>query len=225
MAATKPTSAEIGFTQANIGIQTISGIANSIIQTNAFETQIKAQSDAAIANMDNQLTAYEYSAYKLEEDYKALDSMFADKISERSLQGMKDFATMKAAAAETGTAGGTTTEAINQAKVDEMFDVAIINSKRKASLGGILRQQETARMSAINAFESLSSGGVNVNANPILSGLAGATNALGSLLVTMPSSVSADIFGVSTTGGTASSWDYRAESYLNTDLSSTGLGD
>lgn len=198
------TNTDKNATYANIGIQTLGNIATSINNSKAFENQLKAQTDSAIANMDNVLTSYEFSAFKLNEDYKALDSMFADKVSERSLQGMKDFATMKAAAAETGTVGGSTAEAINQTKVDEMFDVAIINSKRKAALGGILRQRETSRMSAINSFKSLSSGGVNVRANSILAGLSGASNTLGSLLSTMPRSVSADIFGMNTTGGNAS---------------------
>ncbi len=204
MADTEPTSTSTGAAYANIGIQTLGNIASSIVQTNAFEKQLKAQTDAKIANMDNILTSYEFSAFKLAEDYDALDSAFADKISERSLQGMKDFATMKAAAAETGTTGGSTFEAINQAKVDEMFDTAIINSKRKSALGGILRQRETSKLDAINSFKSLASGGTNVSANSMLAGLAGATNILGSLLMTMPKSVSTDIFGMDTTGGNAS---------------------
>ena len=197
---TKPTSAETGGTQASVGINILSNIATAALNTQAFEAQAEADTTARIANMDNVLSTYEYNAYKLEENYNLLDSMFADKVSERALQGMKDLATMKAAAAETGTIGGSTAEAVNQARVDEMFDIAIINSKRKTALGGILRQKESSRMNAINSFKSLATGGLNVKANAMLSGLAGATNSLGSLLSTMPNSVRADMFGMDTNG-------------------------
>lgn len=203
MATSKPTSTQTNTAQANIGIQVLGNIASNILSTNAFEAQIEADTNARIANMDNQLTNYEFTAHKLKEDHRLLDSMFADKISERALQGMKDLSTMKAAAAETGTTGGSTGEAVMQTRVDEMFDIAIINSKRKSALGGILRQGETSKMNAINSFKSLASGGVNIKANGLLSGLAGATNALGSILSTMPNSVRAEMFGSDTTGGNA----------------------
>lgn len=195
------TIAENNSAQASAGISIVSSIAGSILQTQAFEAQLEADTEARISNIGNTLASYELNAVKLSEDHDLLDSMFADKISERTLQGMKDFSTMKAAAAETGTSGGSTGEAVNEAFVNEMFDVALINQQRKQSLGGITRKAEIAKQNAVNTFKSLASGGVNVKANAMLAGLGGASNTLGSLLSTMPLAVRADMFGMETTTG------------------------
>jgi len=196
MAATK---ADSNFSMASAGISAVSSVYGSILQTQAFEAQIKADTEARIANIDNQLASYELNAYKLDEDYKLLDSMFADKVSERTLQGMKDFATMKAAAAETGTYGGSTAEAVGEAFVNEMFDVAIINQQRQSSLGGIMRKSETAKQNAVNSFKTLASGGMNVKANAMLAGVGTGVGVLGNMLSSMPESVRAEMFSMDTT--------------------------
>jgi len=193
------TQADKNFSTANVGISAVSSIYGSILQTQAFEAQVKADTEARVANIDNQLASYELNAYKLEEDYALLDSMFADKISERTLQGMKDFATMKAAAAETGTYGGSTAEAVGEAFVNEMFDVALINQQRQSSLGGIMRKSEAAKQNAVNSFKSLASGGMSVKANSLLAGVGTGVGVLGNMLSSMPESVRADMFSMDTT--------------------------
>lgn len=151
MADVKPTSADYGTAYASAGVSVLTSIAGAFLSVNAFESQMRAQTDAKIANMENIVSNYEYEAYKLQEDIALMDSMFADKVSERALQGMKDYATMKAASAETGTSGGSTNEAVIQAHADTAFDLAIINQKRRASKYGAVKQQEKSKMDAINA--------------------------------------------------------------------------
>lgn len=196
----KPTTANYGMSYASAGISAISSIAGALLSVSAFESQIKAQTDAKIANMENVVSNYEYESYKLKEDIALMDSMFADKVSERSLQAMKDYATMKAAAAETGTIGGSTNEATIQAHADAAFDIAIINQKRRATKYSAVKQQEKSKMDAINALEALKSGGIDYEANPLFSGLAGFSSALGNILTTMPNDVRAEVFNFSPQG-------------------------
>jgi len=194
---TKATEAEKNYAIATAGISAISSIAGALMTSSAYEAQLEAQTASKIASMGNVLTSYEVNASKLAEDYKLLDSMFADKISERSIQGMKDHARMRAAAAETGTYGGTTDQAVNEAFMTQILDVAVINKERNVALIGISRKSEAAKANAVSQFESLASGGTNVQANALMSGLSGATSALGGLLATMPNSVKASIFDTS----------------------------
>jgi len=200
MSNVKPTNADYGVSYASAGISVINSIAGAFLSVNAFESQLRAQTDAKIANMENVVSNYEYEAYKLEEDMALMDSMFADKISERQLQGMKDYATMKAAAAETGTSGGSTNEATIQAHSDMAFDIALVNQKRRASNYAAVKQQEKSKLDAINALKALKSGGIDYESNPLFSGLAGFSSALGNILTTMPNSVRAEVFDFSTSG-------------------------
>lgn len=194
MADTKPTGADYGLTYANVGISAITNIAGALLSVKAFESQIKAQTDNKIANMNNIMDNYEYESYKLQEDITAMDALFADKISERALQGMKDFATMKAASAETGTSGGSTDEAVIQAHADMAFDVAIINQKRRLSNLGAIKTMEKSKMDTVSAIESLASGMVDYESDSFLAGLAGFSSGLGGVLSTMPRNVAAEVF-------------------------------
>lgn len=189
------TQADRNITTVNAGLSVINSIAGSLLSTKAFEAQIKADTDARIANMDSVMSNYEYEATKLNQEIGIMDSMFGDKVSERQLQSMKDYATLKAAAAETGTSGGSTTEATIQAHADAAFDIAIINQKRKASRYSALREMEKSRMEAYNSLKALKSGGVNYESNPVLAGLAGFSSAMGGILASMPNNVRAEVFG------------------------------
>ena len=180
---------------ANAGISTISSIMAQQAKTQMVKAQANAEAANAIAQMGNELNAYELNSHKLQQDYATLDSMFADKITARTLQGMKDYATMKTAAAETGTTGGSTAEAVNQAFVTEMFDVAIINADRSNQLGGILKDKEIADQNVLNAFDSLAQGGYNSTANSMTAALGAGTAALGNMIASMPPSMKADMFG------------------------------
>jgi hypothetical protein len=188
-----------GYVYTQAGVSAIGSIMADSAKTKMFKAQLESETNNIIANMDNQLNTYELNAYKLQEDYNTLDSMFADKISERTLQGMKDFSTMKVAAAETGTSGGSTSEAVNEAFVTEMFDVAIINANRTTELGGILRQKEISDQNVLNAFDSLASGGYSPQASSMTAALGAGTAALGNMISTMPDSMKADLYGYEST--------------------------
>jgi len=185
------------FTMASAGIQMIGSIAGAIANTQAFKAQLEADTNNRIANMNNVMDSFEYTSYKLKEAYSALDSQFSDKVSERLLKSMKDMATSRLMSAESG---GTNSDIGKGLKADEMFDVAVINSQRQKSLNDIYSQREVSRMNAVNKVKSLASGGINVKANSLVSALGGASNALGSLLSTMPNSVRADLFNFNTNG-------------------------
>jgi len=191
------TQGATNFSVASAGIQMIGSIAGAIANTQAFKAQIEADTNNRIVNMHNIMDSFEYTSYKLEEAYDALDSQFSDKVSERLLQSMKDVAASRLLSAESG---GSNSDIGEGLQADEMFDVAVINSQRQRSLRDIYSQREVSRMNAVNKVKELASGGVNVRANNLVSVFGGASNALGSLLSTMPKSVRVDLFGMNTKG-------------------------
>ena len=197
---TTPSVAGMNFTAASAGIQAIGSIASAISNVNAFKAQLQAQTDAKIANMNNVMDSYTYKQVKLQDELNLLDNAFADKASERALDGMKSLAMAKAAAAETGTSGGTTQQAITQVKTDELYDIGVINAQRRNALRNVLSQKEASKLEAVNAFKTITSGGVNYKANIFASALGGASNALGNILSTMPKDVALDVFNLNSTG-------------------------
>lgn len=194
---TNATSAATDMAVASAGIQIVSSIASSIAQVDAFKAQVEADTKNRIANMNNVMDSYEYSAYKLEEAYQNIDSQFSDKVSERLVKSMKDVATARLMSAESGASVGDVQSGL---MADEMFDVAVINASKRNALLGITSQAEEARMNAVNKVKSLASGGTNIRANSMVSALAGASNSLGSLLATMPDTVKMDLFSFNTQG-------------------------
>ena len=198
----KPTQAGENYSYASAGIQSIASIAHDITNAKAFEAKLQAQTDAKIANMNNIMDSYTFTQVKLQDEINMLDNAFADKVSERSLQGMKSLAMAKAAAAETGTSGGTTQQAVTQVKTDELYDIGVINAQKRNSLRNALSKKEASKLEAVNQFKSIASGGVNYKADIFASALGGASNALGNILATMPKSVAADLFSMDTSGRT-----------------------
>lgn len=192
---TNATSAGTAMSAASGGIQIVGAIASSIAQADAFKAQVEADTKNRIANMNNVMDSYEYSAYKLKEAYQNIDSQFSDKVSERLVKSMKDVATARLMSAEGGAGVGDVQSGL---MADEMFDVAVINASRKNSLLDITSQAEEARMNAVNKVKSLATGGTNIRANSMVSALAGASNSLGSLLATMPDTVKTDLFSFTT---------------------------
>jgi hypothetical protein len=191
------TSAAGTMVGVSAGIQALGNIASAMANVSAFKAQVEADTKARIANMNNVMDSFEYNSYKLKEAHTILDSQFSDKVSERLLKSMKDTATARLMAAESGGSGGDIESGL---QADEMFDVAVINSQRQRALGDIYSQREMARMNAVNQVKSLATGGVNVKANGLVSAMSGATNSLGSLLMTMPESVRVEMFGMNTQG-------------------------
>ena len=188
------------YVYATAGISALSSLVGASLSIRAYKSQAEAQTNAKIANMDSILSTYEYTAYKTQEESRYIDSLYADKVSESTLDTMKKASMAKAAAAETGTSGGSTDEAIMQRYVDGQFNVAIINNERMTAKRSAFNQAEASRQNAINQFKTLASGGVSNNASALVSGLSGFSTALGGLLTTMPADVRASMFGDTTSG-------------------------
>lgn len=186
------------YTMANAGISALSSIAGAVLSTQAFKAQLRAKTDASIANMNNLVNSYEYEAYKTKENELTLDAMYADKISETTLNSMKKMAYAKAAAAETGTSGGSTSEAVLQHQVDLQFDIAKINQDRKLAKISLLRKAEASRINLENQLDAIARNQIQVNGNLFLAGLAGATASLGGILSNAPDSVKTELFGYKT---------------------------
>ena len=189
-----PTSGEKGLAYASAGISAIGSIATAFLTIGAFESKLKADTEYRKANMDNVLTSYEYEANKNKEDVAMLKDTYANKITERSIKGMEDLATAKTMGAETGASGTVRDEANADTKAKEMMDVAIINQNKNNAIRGVLSKSDKARVEASNKFKEFASGTTSVSANSILAAMGGFSDTLGSLLVSMPESVSSQMF-------------------------------
>ena len=164
------------------GISTLSSIASVLGGVSSFKAQEEATTRNIISNIGRQMTTYEYEANRAKEDAALMDSMFADKMSARGLQAMKDEASLRAGAAETGTSGGTTEGAVREAYMNELLDAGIINSERQNSLGSILSGMEAKKLSIDNIVSSIGSEQTSFNSNSLLSGLSGGIGTLGATM-------------------------------------------
>ena len=91
----------------------------------------QAQSDATISNIASMGDSMIYGVNQKQIAMDQLDRVMGDKLSESGLEALKREARLKASAAETGTAGGTTTSAIDEAYSEKLFrDSKIIRDSR-----------------------------------------------------------------------------------------------
>lgn len=193
------TPSEINYSYGMSGVSALTSVLNAYASSKTFEKKLELDTQNRVSNMNSLMTSFKYNEYKLEEQYIALDSAFSDKVTDRTLQGMKEIARAKAIQAETGAGGISSQEAIHQNLVDEVFDVAVINNERKKALSGLLSKQEELEMQTEQELVRLATPAIQSYNNSWLSGLSGATSTLGGLLKTMPPNVLTEIFDYNTT--------------------------
>lgn len=190
-----------GYSLVAAGISTLSGIVSDRMATQAFKDELNAKTNAAIQNVGNAITSFELQQIKNQENINNINEVLGDKLSERGLAAMKEASMLKAAAAETGTSGGTTDIAIREAFVNENMDKANIVAQARQSVRGILSAMDTSTVSMQHSIDSiLLGGGVSVNTNPFLSGVAGGLSTFTNTMSMLPSSEKASMFGIPTQG-------------------------
>ncbi len=167
---------------ATLGINTLSGIASGYAETETFKNNLRADSDARISNIDLSLDGFELESVKAQQANRAMEDMFANKLSQRGLEAMKSEALLRTAAAETGTSGGSTNEAIDEAYLDSAMDSAIIRKNRDTTLTNALNAMDIKSASLENKLAMITSGMTSYNGNAAVAGLAGATSVLGTSL-------------------------------------------
>lgn len=184
-----------GYTVAASSIAGLTNIFSGFAETSSFKAELKARTNAAILNAGNAVTSYELQQVKNKEQIDNLNHVLGDKLSERGLNALKEASMLKTAAAETGTVGGTTDEAIKEAFINENMDKANIISSTRQQRKNILISMETAELGIEHKIDSILLGGiVDVDTNLAVAGIAGGLNVLTQTLGMLPSSSKADIF-------------------------------
>ncbi len=163
------------YTVGAIGISSIANVMAQQAQTEAYKNKLNAMTQAAITNAGNKVTSFELASAKNVEAINNINQVMGDKLSERALTAMKEASLLKAAGAETGTSGGTTDDAINEAYLNEHFDKANIISSAKQQRGSILATMEMQESDTRMSIDSMLTGGVE------FSGSTGAALAQGAL--------------------------------------------
>lgn len=178
-------------------ISSVSNIASSVLETQAFKANLEASTNAAIQNVGNAVTSYEFQQVKNQEQISNINHVLGDKLSERGLNALKEAALLRTAAAETGTTGGTTDIAIKEAFINENMDKANIVANARQQRRNLLIGMDVAEIGIANRIDSiLLGGGVNIGTDPLLSGIAGGLGGVTNVLGMIPVSERASAFGI-----------------------------
>ena len=119
---------------------------------------IQNRSKAILQNMDSQIESFAWSQNVKKEQLQELDRAVGDKMTERGVQTLVTEARLRAGAAETGTAGGTTAGAVTDAYMQESLDMANLLRQGEVSQVSIFRQMQADRTGLDNRLTSLASG-------------------------------------------------------------------
>jgi len=186
-----------GYAGYAAGITAVSSVVTDIAKTNAFKAELNAKTNTDIRNAGYIVDNYELSRAKNIENVKAINHALGDKLSERGLTAMKEAATMTAAKVESGTSGGSTDAVVQEAFMNRNFDEANIRASAKQQLRGVLSSMEMQENSVRNRVDSLLiGGGVAMDTNPLVSGIAGGLNVGTTVLGMIPMKERIKAFGI-----------------------------
>ena len=192
------TSSLGGMSASSIGMlgSSLAGGMGSIMDADAFGDKLDAQRDADIATAKSFVTSYELQQQQNKELLEDMNHLLGDKMSERGLDALKEASMLKVAAAETGTSGGTTDMASDEAYITESMDKANIISMSNQQKKGILASIETAKLGARHSIDSmLLGGGARISTSSPLAGIAGGLQGGLSSLNFMTDAEKAKLFG------------------------------
>lgn len=182
------------FALASAGISAGTTIISGFQETKAFERNLTSKVDTKIANMKEATTSYEFSRAKMNEQLDELDEALGDKLTERSMQSLKDQAALRVAAAETGTSGGTTDLAIQEAFMNEHFDKANIISTAVSQQRSIQTQMDARTIKLQSELKSLSTGLPSVETDGWLNVVGGGLKTATQTLSMLPKSSRENLF-------------------------------
>ena len=189
-----------GYAPYAAGISTISTILSGAAATSAFKTQVNARADASIASMRLALTSYELEQMKTAEQIDGLNHVLGDKLTARGLQAIQNRAMLKTASAETGTVGGTTAIAVQEAFMAEHFDQANIIAESRNKQKALMTQMDLGTVRLQSDLDAMASGMPAMDSNPMLTAIHGGLNVFTETLGLMPTAEKVDLFGIKPTG-------------------------
>lgn len=195
----------------SIALSTVTSITSGIAETRAFKAQLEADTntyirqleadtETAITNVGNAVTSFELQQSQNRQQIDNINRILGDKLTERGLAALKEAALLRAAAAETGTTGGTSTFAVKEAFITENMDKANLVSTARQQVRGILTAMDVSELSLQQEIDSLLlgrqsiSGGLAITTDPFISGIASGLNIAESAVSRLPQSEIAKIF-------------------------------
>ncbi len=105
--------------------------------------------------MENEVEAYKYNVNITSQQIQDLDRAVGDKLTERGMEAIKTEARLRAGAAETGTSGGTTTMAIQDAYMQEHLDQDVIMRQGDASKTEVFRNMSAEKFGFTQRLTSI----------------------------------------------------------------------
>lgn len=188
----------MNYTGYAAGISTISSIFQDIAATSAFKNKLQADTNAKKTNATNTVDTYTYQRELAVENINNLNNVLGNKMSERGLTRLKETALLKAASAETGTTGGTTDYATQEAFLTEQMDKANIQAQGNQQLTALYSGMESNTLNTRNKVDSiLLGGGVDITTNPLISGIQGGLGIISNTMSMIPASEQAKLFSIS----------------------------
>ena len=127
----------------------------TLIAGAAQVADIKARSKATLAAIEAEANSMMIQKEILQDQADDLDRELGDSMSQNALAAMKAEARLRAGAAETGTAGGTTTTATKEAYMVQTLDNAILIGRKRGAETDIARRSLMIAVGFDNRMQEL----------------------------------------------------------------------
>lgn len=152
--ATKESSGGYGAT----AISAVGTVVSTLISVAAKKDAIEQKTKESLRAMDATVAEFEFMASVNDQQMQAVDTVVGDKMSQTGLERLKNKASLKAAAAMTGTSGGTTNAVVQEASIIEMMDNAVIVAQGRQQKTALSQKIQGQYMSAQNRLANLAAG-------------------------------------------------------------------
>lgn len=172
MATQNESGINLGKVAGYVGAAT--GIMSSVQKGKAVVKDIEARSKARVDSMESVIQSMQLEGNMLVEQLEATDRVLGDKMTARGIQAMKDEARLRAAAAETGTSGGTTDAVIQEAYMTQALDNANLISQNRTERANIKNRITSSLFGYNQKIQSMASGLSVSDSNSAISGVLGA---------------------------------------------------
>lgn len=139
-------------------IGAIGTVASTLISVAAKKDAMEQKTKEITVAMEATVKEYEFMASVNEQQMDAVERVVGDKMSETGLKRLKDKASLRAAAAMSGTVGGTTNAVIQEASIIEMMDNAVIIANGRQQKAALSQKIQGQYISAQNRINSLAAG-------------------------------------------------------------------
>ena len=139
-------------------LSAITTTASTLMNLAAKKSEMDFKNKQVIGAMKGEAAEYEFMASVADQQMEEVDRMVGDKMTAVGLKRLKDTARLKAAAAMSGTAGGSTNSVINEAAMIEQMDKAVLVAMGRQQKRAIGRKLEARRISTDNRLINLENG-------------------------------------------------------------------